>query len=162
MPRSADRRPYHESRGVCQVLCSTRGIGGLLASGTRFFPSHPSIYQCLLHLSMSGTSILAGAHNPVLSGGTINAAGTVRETVRLLWNELTAWISCRSTTTTATKRYLMQPFPFFRTRALDSQVGQRLLQSSRIIFLLIPMTGFKRESTFYYMEWGVLERLKFA
>ena len=104
----ADRHASISGRGVCQVLCSTRGLGGLLASGTRFFPSPTSINQCLLHLSMSGTSILAGAHSPVMSGGIINAAGTVREAVQL-WNELTVWISCRSITiiSLATKRYPM-------------------------------------------------------
>jgi len=40
----------------------------------------PFIYQCLLHVSMSGTNSLPGAHDFVMSG-TTNTARIVRETV---------------------------------------------------------------------------------
>ena len=123
----------------------------------------PSIYQCLFYFSMSETNILTGAHDIVVSG-TINAARVVRETIRFSKSKLMAWLSCRliSITTLAKERYPMPLFHLCQTRALGSQAGQRLLQNSRNIFLLIPMKRFRRETTFYCMEWGVLEKLKFA
>ena len=124
----------------------------------------PSIYPCLLHLSMSGMNILPGAHDFVVSG-TINAASIVRKIVRFSQRKLTTSISCRLTTSItnlATERHPMQQSPSYQTQALGSQVGRTSLQNLRIIFLLVPMMEFRRESTFYCMEWGVLERPKFA
>ena len=140
--------------------------GGLFASGTRSFPSptsHSFIYKCPPHLSMSGTNILPGAHDFAVNG-TINAARIVRKAVRYSSSKLMACISYRLTSTTAlaTKRYPTQSFPLCQTQAHASQAGWRLLQNSRNIFPLISTMGFRRESTFYCMEWGVLEKLKFA
>jgi hypothetical protein len=69
------------------VECCAQHVAGLgvfwRQALVSFLPSLqiPSIFQFLLELNMSGTNILPGAHDFVVSG-TINAARNVRKSVR--------------------------------------------------------------------------------
>ena len=136
---------------------------GLLASErSPFFPS--LILNSYTHLRprrMSGGHVFANAHGTVVTGGTFYAADNVSGTVRYLLRKLMAWISGRSSCTTAKGRRPMASFPLCQIQAIASQGVQKSSLNSRGIFP-VEMARLRREGSSYCMVWGVLERPRFA
>lgn len=138
------------------------GFPGVNLTLISFFPSPHSIMN-LSHLpqfNLSGTNVLSGAHNFVVNG-TLNVAGTVRK--MFLWIKVMMADSCRSTsrTTSLTDRHLAGLSLLCQTQVICSLAGQTSLPNSRSIFRLLPLTKFGG-STSCCMEWGALERPRFA
>ena len=142
--------------------------GLLVSEHSPFFPS--LILNSYTHLRphrMSRGHVFANAHSTVVTGSTFYAADSVSGTVRRLLSKLTAWISDRSTSTTSTTstmpigRRPMGLFPLCQIQAISSQGVQKSLPNSRGIFP-VEMAQLRRESSSYYMGWGVLERPRFA
>ena len=124
----------------------------------------PPLPLHLRSLNMSGANLLAGAHHFVASNNTFNEAKTVSGMYTQCVRQASCWyrIYCRSTSITiiALGRHPMGSFPLCQIRASGSQDVQKSLPNSRGIFFPMQMMQFKRESSFCYMEWGVLERLR--
>ena len=110
--------------------------------------------------NMSRTNVLSGAHNFVVSG-TLNAASPVHIMLSTQRGMLIQSIACRSSRTTlATDQHPTGLSLSCSIQAINSQAGKILLPNSKSISLLLPKS--KGGSTFFYMEWGVLERPRFA
>ena len=126
-------------------------------------PSLPSLILNL-HLryrNMSGASFFAGAHHFDASNSTFIEAKTVSKLFAKSIRQASRrrWIYCRSTSTAIRRRRLS---PLCQTRALGSPAVQKPSSNSRDISVPTQRMQFRRESSSCYMEWGVLERLRFA
>ena len=126
-----------------------------------FFPSL-ILNVHLRYLNMSGASFFAGAHHFDANNSTfIDANLTVSGIFVKGINEASRrrWTFCRSTSTVIGQR---GSFPLCQTRALGSLGVPKPSRNSRCIFLRTQMTYIRSERSSCYMEWGVLERLRFA
>ena len=135
-----------------------------MMGGVERCPLLPSLILNL-HLryqNMSRATFFSGAHHFVVNNSTFIEAKTVSGMLtKVIFCQAIqqCWICCRSTST-AIGRW--GSFPLCQTRALGSQGVQKSLPNSKDIFLLIQMMQFRKERSSCYMEWGVLERLRFA
>ena len=125
-----------------------------------FYPSHISNVH-LRYLNMSGASFFAGAHHFVANNGTFIEAkivsGMFAKDIRQASRRF--WIFCGSAFTAIGQR---GSFPLCQIQALGSLGVQKPSRNSRGIFLPTQMMWFRSETSSCYMEWGVLERLRFA
>ena len=126
-----------------------------------FFPSLiPNVH--VRYRNMSGATFFAGAHHFVAPNSTfldanLTVSGMFAKVICQASRQ--RWICCRSTSTAIGRR---GSFPLCQTRAPDSLGVQKPLPNSRGIFSSTQMMQFRRERSSCYMEWGALERLRFA